>query len=316
MWRIAVTKRSAFTLIELLVVIAIIAILIGLLLPAVQKVRDAALRMQCQNNLKQIGLAAHNFHSNYNRFPGAQNNPDQAVLDAGWPGPPVPGRWSSLHIDMFPYYEQDNLQRNVVTNVTNPQYRNCIGRNSFGAQLVKILTCPADSALPNPPVVLYQSQGTDYYFALTSYGGCSGTMRSSTDYRSMCPPGQGVPDGMVWTNSQVRILEVTDGTSNTLFFGERSHRNLDTEGLSAPGAWAWVNINSIKDYTMNTSTPIEGTRQHDLSAFGSQHAGGGGANFLLVDGSVRFIASTIDFYRVYRPLSTRAGGEVINGSGF
>jgi prepilin-type N-terminal cleavage/methylation domain-containing protein/prepilin-type processing-associated H-X9-DG protein len=311
-----VTKRSAFTLIELLVVIAIIAVLIGLLLPAVQKVRDAAMRMQCQNNLKQIGLAAHNYLSNYGWFPGAQNNPDQAVRDAGWPAPPFPGRWSSLHIDMFPYYEQDNLQRNVVVDRSDPQYTNCIGRNSFGAQVVKILTCPADSALPNPPVVLYQRGGTDYYFALTSYGGCSGTLRSSTDYRSMCPPpDRSSPDGMVWTNSSVRITEVTDGTSNTLHFGERSHRNLDTEGLSAPGAWAWVNINSIKDYTLNTSTQIEGTRAHDLSAFGSQHTGGG-ANFVMVDGSVRFISASIDFFRVYRPLSTRAGGEVISGSGW
>src|SRR6516225_5692291 len=115
-------KRSGFTLIELLVVIAIIAILIGLLLPAVQKVREAAARLQCQNNLKQIGLAAHNYHDANKRFPPAINLPGAK----NWPAPPDAGLYYSLHIAMFPFYEQDNLRRNVVINVPNPHYTNCI----------------------------------------------------------------------------------------------------------------------------------------------------------------------------------------------
>jgi prepilin-type N-terminal cleavage/methylation domain-containing protein/prepilin-type processing-associated H-X9-DG protein len=305
-------KRRGFTLIELLVVIAIIAVLVGLLLPAIQKVRDAAVRLQCQNNLKQIGLAAHNFLGNRGHFPAAQNNPTahtDTTLQSPWPAAPYPGRWSSLHIDMFPYYEQENLQRTVITNVSDPYTFNCVGPNSFGAQQVKILICPADAAMPRPPVTVYRYQGTDLYFAQTSYGGCSGTARTSIRYSEMCPTGP-TPNGMMWTNSRVGVEHVLDGTSNTLLFGERSRLNLDRQGLSGPGGWAWVNVYSIYDFTMNASDVIEGVRPHDLNNFGSQHAGGAGANFCMADGSVRFIAATVDLYRVLQPLATRASGDI------
>src|SRR3954470_13195478 len=134
-------RRRGFTLIELLVVIAIIAILIGLLLPAVQKIREAANRLKCTNNLKQIGLAAHNYHDTMDRFPPAVNIPGEEAF--GWPAAPEVGRWYGLFMALFPYFEQDNLRRGLVDNVANPHYTNCNGSNSIGAQVVKILICPS-----------------------------------------------------------------------------------------------------------------------------------------------------------------------------
>jgi prepilin-type N-terminal cleavage/methylation domain-containing protein/prepilin-type processing-associated H-X9-DG protein len=288
-----------FTLIELLVVIAIIAVLIGLLLPAVQKVREAANRMKCQNSLKQIGLASHSFHDANGRFPSAVNLPGAM----NWPTPPDPAKYYSLHIATFPYYEQDNLQRNVVVDVPNPHYMNCKGPNSFGAQVVQILTCPSDSAMPQPPVGQYDV----YYFGLTSYGGCSGSSPTVVDGTLS------KKDGMFFINSRVRFADVQDGTSNTFLFGERSRLNLPATSTSQSlGGWAWVNQYALEDFTMNASVPIEGIRLHDLNAFGSQHPGG--ANFTFADGSVRFLSASVDLVTVLQPLSTRAGGEVVDAS--
>jgi prepilin-type N-terminal cleavage/methylation domain-containing protein/prepilin-type processing-associated H-X9-DG protein len=298
-------KRTAFTLIELLVVIAIIAVLIGLLLPAVQKVREAAARMQCQNNLKQLGLAAHNYHDAYSVFPPALNLPGAN----NWPAAPAPNQWFSLTIALFPFFEQDNLQRNVVTNVPNPHYTNCIGPNSFGAQVVKILQCPSDSVLAGAPVGTYTNKSGTYYFGLSSYGGCSGKSPTNTDGSQMNK------DGMFFINSSTHMTDVTDGTSNTFLFGERSRLNLPATSTSeSVGGWAWVNQYALEDNTMNTSVPMEGFKTHDLNAFGSQHTGG--ANFCFADGSAHFISATIDLLNVYQPLSTRAGGEVINGGAY
>ena len=300
-------RRRGFTLIELLVVIAIIGILIALLLPAVQKVREAANRMKCANNLRQVALAAHNFEGTTGRFPSAVN---LATGYNTWPNPPDPGRYYGLHIALFPYYEQDNLLRNVVTDVNNPHYVNCIGPDSFGAQVVKILICPSDGAMPSPPVLTYTNSTATYYFGLTSYGGCAGTSPVTTQ------GAQHAQDGIFYINSSVRIAGITDGTSNTFMFGERSRLNLPPTSTSqATGGWAWVNIYALEDFTMNTSEPMEGIADHDLNQFGSQHSGGNGANFAFADGSVKFIPKTIDL-ATYRALSTRAGGETVSTGQF
>jgi prepilin-type N-terminal cleavage/methylation domain-containing protein/prepilin-type processing-associated H-X9-DG protein len=297
-------KRLGFTLIELLVVIAIIAILIGLLLPAVQKVRDAAARLQCQNNLKQIGLACHNYESSYGKFPAAVNIPGQEAF--GWPVAPEPNRWYGLHMALFPYYEQDNLRKNLIDNVANPHYQNCNGQNSVGAQVVKILVCPSDSAMPNPAVGQYGV----YYFGLTSYGGCSGTSATTTSGNSS------LKNGIFYMNSSVRIADILDGTSGTLLFGERSRKNLPATSTSQSlGGWAWANQYAQEDNTMNTSEPIEGVLLHDLNQFGSQHSGGAISNFTFADGSVKSISKSINIV-VFQRISTRAGGEVVDATSY
>jgi prepilin-type N-terminal cleavage/methylation domain-containing protein/prepilin-type processing-associated H-X9-DG protein len=298
------SRRSGFTLIELLVVIAIIAILIGLLLPAVQKVREAAARLQCQNNLKQIALAAHNVHDNLQRFPPAVNLPGEQNF--GWPAAPDPGHWYGLHMAMFPYYEQDNLRKNLVDNVPNPQYVNCNGQNSVGAQVVKILICPSDSAMPSPA----QGHYSIYTFGLTSYGGCSGTSATT-------PTGQqSLQNGIFYMNSSTRITDITDGTSQTLMFGERSRLNLPaTSSSQALGGWAWANAFAQEDNTMNASEPMEGMKTHDLNQFGSQHDGGQVSNFALADGSVRAIRKGISIVTFQR-LAARSDGRVIDASDY
>jgi prepilin-type N-terminal cleavage/methylation domain-containing protein/prepilin-type processing-associated H-X9-DG protein len=330
-------KRRAFTLIELLVVIAIIAILIGLLLPAVQKVREAAMRMQCQNNLKQIGLGAHNHHDTYQRFPSAVNLPISTQSGAIFPTnflvttgdaagekigpPPVPGQFFSWCEALLPFIEQGNLYNQL--NFSQREYINCNGPNSPGATVVKTFVCPSDY-ISNNPVQTYTTGGVTYYFGMTSYGANGGTQDyyySDTGFRM---------NGVFWYNSACRIADILDGTSNTLLFGERYHwdPNWHTSSTSIPylGGWAWANFNAPEDYVLSTPVPINymvppscgpnctNFAYTDLRAcaFGSGHTGNG-ANFTMGDGSVRFItASDTASLAFLQALSTRAGGEVAN----
>lgn len=320
--RCAQIPGRAFTLIELLVVIAIISVLIGLLLPAVQKVREAAARMSCQNNLKQVSLACHTYHDATSAFPPGVNVPIGALSGMLFPSnilfttgkvgqPPFPGQFGSWLMYLLPSIEQDNLRKGL--DFTVREYGNCNGPNSVGAQVVKIFICPSDP-LPNL-VSTYTTGGVTYYFGMNSYLGNGGTRSWFLDFNYSV-------DGIFHLNSRTTITGITDGTSNTFLAGERYHKDPAYTNIATLGGWAWSNYQAVQDCIGSTRVPVNylcpaGSNPNSflvadprVCAFGSGHTNG--ANFAFCDGSVRFLtmANTGDL-PVLQALSTRAGGEVV-----
>jgi prepilin-type N-terminal cleavage/methylation domain-containing protein len=328
--------RAAFTLIELLVVIAIIAILIGLLLPAVQKVRAAAARIQCQNNLKQVALALHGYHDDYGHFPG--------VVDQGGP------RYTSMFVEILPYIEQRTVYEQW--DFTNP-FNN--GTNGLAATVIKTYLCPSQSSAFTPITL---GGGT---YALTTYGGNGGTRPFPPSLSQvdgvfyMTGPGSEPRSGQV----PVTIMGISDGTSNTLLLGERivGDGNLDSffgalaAGVITPppdppmqfestySVWApppgpnnsagLVGSMVTVGYSMPfgwspppepdpPATPIPPPPVHwatlgplwwaRLGAIGSYHPIG--ANVAMSDGSVKFISNSVSLTTL-QVVSTRAGGEIV-----
>jgi prepilin-type N-terminal cleavage/methylation domain-containing protein len=308
--------RRGFTLIELLVVIAIIAILIGLLLPAVQKVREAAARMSCTNNLKQIGLGLHNYHDARQAFPPGFT----AVAGPG--GDTSPGWGWSFHI--LPYIEQDNLYRQV--NLSQP-----VTTSPLLTQIVKIYVCPSDIQTG-----LFQVYGP---------GGValSGVMAAPCSYAAIVGgdetevttgDGNGQFHGCFYRNSRTRITDILDGTSNTALVAERACGI--TQGTWA-GALPGARMRLGQRNPANTLNP---NMDFDPDLFGLVHTnvinatndqsndGGtddassfhiGGAYHLFGDGSVRFIRNpggvkgsppTTDRLQ-YWAVGTRADGDFV-----
>jgi prepilin-type N-terminal cleavage/methylation domain-containing protein/prepilin-type processing-associated H-X9-DG protein len=318
-----------FTLIELLVVIAIIGVLIALLLPAVQKVREAANRSKCQNNLKQIGLGLHNHHDTYGRFPSGlmvqinppkdpneKLDPEGGYIDRNKQCPtcaerPAPGMWGSWLTWIQPYVEQDNVFRHM--DLTQRDYANCKTPDSPGATVIKLYLCPSDYV----PEERFQ-YGT-YYFAANSYFGNAGSYAWP-----LAPNNNKIGfDGVMYYNSSVRISMITDGTSNTILAGERYSFDPDVQDtdLAYWRGWAWTNENSGGDVLADSLFPINATYKEIKAAgftvdrrkcvFGSGHTGNG-ANFVLCDGSVRFISRPqVDHDDIMRLLCKINDGEVI-----
>ncbi|MFL5338970.1 MAG: DUF1559 domain-containing protein [Gemmataceae bacterium] len=290
-----------FTLNELLVVIAIIAILIGLMLPAVQKVRAAAARASCSNNLKQIGLACHSYHDANNGLP-----PGFTATEA-YPGT-APGWGWEAHI--LPYIEQDNLYRQI-------DFARPVQAQSAIRQFIKIYLCPSDQPPTGPFDITDDTGAVLCQAAPSSYAATVGDDSSEIDD----PTGNGV----FYRNSRIRLTDIADGTSNTAFAGDRAWAftegiwaGVPTNAVCRPGPanpWfattaAGPALTLVHNNWINITTDADG----GLDDFSSRHADG--VNIVMGDGSVRFvrnITSEGPDRRAFWAMGTRSAGDSIQG---
>jgi prepilin-type N-terminal cleavage/methylation domain-containing protein/prepilin-type processing-associated H-X9-DG protein len=321
-------KSRGFTLIELLVVLFIIAVLIGLMLTAVLSAREAARRMSCSNNLKQLAIAALQYESAHCTFPTAGRIP----IDLG----SGPSGGTNLMVDLLPFFEKRNLYNHW--NYSDNRANVAGGREATQAQVMATLLCPSD-ALPNTVVELTKAAWRPPawcrgFYGLSSYGGNAGTRSIDT---GPAPAFPGISrDGIFFLATCVRVANITDGCSNTLLFGERYHRDPQYDvrqpevdpgvdpSVAHLGKWGFVaGPNGLMAHvTLHAAAPInfQMPRNGDLPelldracAFGSGHPGG--ANFALADGSVRFVRDTT-LLRILKDLSTRGGGEVVSAGDY
>lgn len=299
-------KRTGFTLVELLVVIAIIGILIGMLLPAVQAVREAARRIQCGNNQKQLALACLNYESAHGEFPPGLNCPIQVnnqpsggffggdnrnefVDGRPFPDAPIPGKFGSWLVWIMPFIEASNSFDQLNLNTRESSSGNVDTLDSPGAQIVSAFLCPSDFETDT----IIEVSGD--FFAPNSYVGCAGRIAWFI--------ADATGDGILNYNSSVTFGEISDGSSNTILLGERFHFDAEWAGFSDSRGWAWSNALSARDCLAGSAEQInyqipqgEGPSPSfaftnpKQSSFSSAHTGG--ANLAAADGSTHFLSDS------------------------
>ena len=306
-------RRPAFTLIELLVVIAIIAVLIALLVPAVQKVREAANRTTCQNNLKQLGIGLHSHNDTRGRLPKGLVWNSGNYYDAprtGW------------NYSIFPYIEQDTIYRLLPASAGNQQWypwwsAEATNPNGPTRVVIPIWLCPSDEG------VLHNTQPWGV-FSLGNYHAVFGGLNLAG-----ARAGNGAERGAMGVNWGARLTDISDGTSNTMVLAEylrsmgagNDQRGMpwgDQPGYGHVYTQLSPNTNSpdllyvgwCDNKPQNNRPCINGdTGPNNTVAARSRHTGG--LHVCLGDGSVRFVSNNVDLITVWRPLATIAGGEVM-----
>jgi prepilin-type N-terminal cleavage/methylation domain-containing protein/prepilin-type processing-associated H-X9-DG protein len=321
-------QRRGFTLIELLVAIAIIAVLIALMMPAVQSAREAARRIHCTNNLKQLGIALHNYHDTVRSFPpGYLSVRDPITFDNDGPG----WGWAARSLNQMEQAPVFN-SINFVLGIELP------ANQTARLTVLASFLCPSDAWRQNIfTIVDSTTTGTSTGapicdVAPSNYVGSFGTGDPSSLYPSLInddnrPPGRDNGDGLFFRNRSANIAQILDGTSQTFAVGERS-QNLSRaswtgavtnaavplvalqgeEGLDPEGGGALTLSHTGEGHGPNSPSGLAHADQ-----YWSLHAGG--ANFLFADGSVRFIKEQVGF-KIFRALATRSASEVLSADTF